>query len=426
MDTSIISETLFPLLKGFLGLIFLLMMSAFCSFSETAITTTGRGRLMALQEARPFYKSLFQWLMDDMQRVLTLCLILNNIVNVGASTLVTAMVFHHFGVGALVYAIPILTAALILFGEILPKSIAIIHSEPILLICTPILRVLDFIIYPITKLLQVSVRAIGWIFRIDLRNQSPFVSREEIEQVVTIGEKSGALEAAERRMIHGIIDLEETRVYEIMVPRVDVVTLAATDSISTAVDVFTAHGHSRLPVYGDNPDDIVGILHVKDTLKHLASCNVNQPIISILRKPMFVPESIRTVELLEAMRRDRVHMAIAVDEYGGVAGIATMEDLLEEIVGEIQDEHDQEAPDITEEEDGTYLVQGNMSLEDLSEVLQCNFESEDAESIAGLVLSLAGKFPEEEDEFEYDGWVIKIIALEEHRIKQLRLKRKNI
>jgi len=369
---------------------------------------------------------LFQWLIDDIQRVLTLCLIVGNIVNVAASTLVTVVTAQLFGVRALVYAIPILTVAIILFGEILPKSIAIIYPEPLLLFCTPILRVMDFVFYPITWLMQASVRAVGWFFRADLRNQGPFVTREEIEQVVNIGEESGVLEAAERRMIHGVIDLEETRVYEIMVPRVDIVTLAATDSIGAAMDVFIEHGHSRLPVYGENPDDIIGILYVKDILKHLAAGNTDQPVKSILRKPMFVPESIRTVELLEAMRRDHVHIAVAVDEYGGVAGIATMEDLIEEIVGEIQDEYDQEAPDILEETDGTYLVQGNMSLEDLSEALQSSFESEDAESIAGLVLSLAGKFPEEEDEFEYENWVIKVVALEEHRIKQLKLKRKDV
>jgi len=430
MDANIMietfSETIFPLFKGFLGLIILLLMSAFCGFSETAITTTGRGKLMAMQESRPFYRSLFQWLMDDTQRVLTLCLILNNIVNVAASTLVTVMVTQFFGVMALVYAIPMLTAAIILFGEILPKSIAIIYPEQVLLICTPVLRVLDFVIYPVTRLVQYSVHVIGWIFRVDLRSQDPFVSREEIEQVVAIGEESGALEAAERRMINGIIDLEETRVYEIMVPRVDVVTLAATDSIGTAVDTVITYGHSRLPVYGDTPDEIIGILYVKDTLKYLTSGGIDQPIVSLLRKPMFVPESIRTDELLEAMRRDHVHMAVVVDEYGGVAGIATMEDLLEEIVGEIQDEYDQETPDITEEEDGTYLVQGNMSLENLSEALKYPFESEDAESIAGLVLFLAGKFPEEEDEFEYEDWIIKVIALEEYRIKLLRLKQKNL
>jgi len=416
----------FSLFKWIFWLAVLLLTSAFCSASETAITKTGRGRLLALQEARPFYGRLLQWLIDDTQRALTLTLIVNNVVCVGAGTLVTAMVVHFFDVMALAYAIPILTVVLILFGEILPKSVAIIYSEPILLFCVPILRVMDFVLYPVTWFLQVSVHAIGWIFRVDLRNQSPFVTREEIEQVVTIGEESGALEAAERRMIHGVIDLEETRVYEIMVPRVDVVTLAATASIGEALDVFIEHGHSRLPVCGDTPDDVIGILYVKDTLKQLAAGGADQPVKPLLRKPMFVPESIRTVELLEAMRRDHVHIAVAVDEYGGVAGIATMEDLLEEIVGEIQDEYDQETPDIVEEEDGTYLVQGSMDLEDLSEALQCPFKSEDAESIAGLVLSLAGKFPEEEDEFEYENWFIKVVALEEHRIKLLKLKRKDV
>jgi len=430
MDTGAVVETLsgtvFQLLREFFWLTILILTSAFCSASETAITKAGRGRLLALQETRPLYKSLFQWLIDDIQRVLTLCLIVGNIVNVAASTLVTIVTAQLFGVRALVYAIPVLTAVLILFGEILPKSIAIIYPEPLLLFCTPILRAMDFVLYPVTWLMQASVRAVGWFFRADLRNQGPFVTREEIEQVVNIGEESGVLEAAERRMIHGVIDLEETRVYEIMVPRVDIVTLAATDSIGAAMDVFIEHGHSRLPVYGENSDDIIGILYVKDILKHLAAGNKDQPVKSILRKPMFVPESIRTVELLEAMRRDHVHIAVAVDEYGGVAGIATMEDLIEEIVGEIQDEYDQEAPDILEETDGTYLVQGNMSLENLSEALQSSFESEDAESIAGLVLSLAGKFPEEEDEFEYENWVIKVVELEEHRIKQLKLKRKGV
>ena len=419
------ADTLFPLLESIFWLLILLFLSAFCSASETAITTTGRGKLLALQEARPFYKSLFQWLINDVQRVLTLCLISNNVVNIGASTLATTVALQFFGSGALLYVVPIMTVMIVVFGEILPKSVAMIHPESILLICIPILRMLDFVAYPITWLMQACVRAIGWLFRIDLRRQSPFVTREEIEQVVNIGEQSGALEAVERRMIHGIIDFEETRVYEIMVPRVDMVALEATDTIGEAMSVFIEHGHSRLPVYDDSPDNIVGILYVKDTLKHLIAADLAQPVGSLVREPMFVPESIRTVELLEAMRRDHVHIAIAVDEYGGIAGIVTMEDLLEEIVGEIQDEYDQETPDILEEEDGTYLVQGGMSLEDLSEALQCPFESDDAESIAGLVLSLAGKFPEDNDEFEYGDWLIKVVDLEDHRIKLLRLTRKN-
>ncbi|MDR2174524.1 MAG: hemolysin family protein [Synergistaceae bacterium] len=417
------TDTVVSLLWSLLGLAVLLLLSAFCSASETAITTVGRTRLLALQETKQFYKSLFQWLLGDIQRVLTLCLISNNIVNIGASTLATAVAIRIFGDGALIFVVPVMTAMIVIFGEILPKSVAMTHTERILLFCTPILRVLDFLLYPVTRLMQASVRALGWFFHIDLKRQNPFVTREEIEQVVNIGEQSGALEAAERRMIHGVIDFEETRVREIMVPRVDMVTLEATDTIGSATEVFIEHGHSRLPVYDESPDDIVGILYVKDTLKHLLAGNLTLPVGGLVREPMFVPDSIRTVELLEAMRRDHVHIAIVVDEYGGIAGVVTMEDLLEEIVGEIQDEYDQEAPDILEEGNGTYLVQGNMNLADLSEALQCPFESEDAESIAGLVLSLAGKFPEDNDEFEYGDWVIKVVDLEDHRIKLLRLTR---
>ncbi|MDR1875510.1 MAG: hemolysin family protein [Synergistaceae bacterium] len=419
-----LSETLVPLLAGIFQLLVLLVLSAFCSASETAITTTGRGKLLAMQEAHPFHKSFFRWLMDDLQKVLTLCLISNNVVNIAASALATTFALRVFGQKALLYVVPVMTVLVVIFGEILPKSVAMIHTERILLVCTPILRVLGFVAWPLTWLMLMSVHAIGWLFNIDLKRQSPFVTREEIEQVVNIGEESGALEAVERRMIHGVIDFEDTRVYEIMVPRVDMVAIEVTDTIDDAMKVFIEHGHSRVPVYDDSPDNIVGILHVKDTLKHLVASELDQPVSSLVREPMFVPESIRTVELLEAMRRDHVHIAIAVDEYGGISGIVTMEDLLEEIVGEIQDEYDQETPGILEEEDGKYLVQGNMSLEDLSEALNCSFKSEDAESIAGLVLSLAGKFPEDNDRLEYGDWIIRVVDLEDHRIKLLRLERK--
>jgi CBS domain containing-hemolysin-like protein len=415
------------LLWSFLWLAVLLFLSAFCSASETAITTAGRSKLLALQETGHLYKSLFQWLLDDIQRVLTLCLIFNNIVNIGASTLATAVAIQLFGEGALIFVVPVMTVVIVIFGEILPKTAAMSYTDRILLFCMPVLRVLDFLFWPVTRLMLVSVRAVGWLLRVDLSRQGAFVAfvtREEIEQVVNIGEQSGVLEAAERRMINGVIDFEETRVREIMVPRVDMVALEATDTVGSATEVFVEHGHSRLPVYDESPDDIVGILYVKDMLKHLSAGELSLPVRGLVRKPMFVPDSIRTVELLEAMRRDRVHIAIVVDEYGGIAGIVTMEDLLEEIVGEIQDEYDQEAPDILEEGNGTYLVQGNMNLEDLSEALQCPFESEDAESIAGLVLSLAGKFPEDDEEFEYGDWLIKIVDLEDHRIKLLRLTRK--
>ena len=416
-----LSVSLLPLLESCLWFVVLFALSAFCSASETAITTTGRSRLMVLQEKRPLFSSLFQWLIDDVQEALTVCLIANNIVNITASTLAASVVLQIFGEGSLVYVVPVMTVLIVILGEILPKSAAMAYSDKVLVFSVPFLRLLAFLIAPFAWLMKRCVSLIGLLLRLDLRPQHVFVTREEIEQVVKIGEQSGALEAVERRMIDGIIDFEETRVHEVMVPRMDMVALEVSDPLGEAMEVFIEHGHSRLPVYEESLDNIVGVLYVKDTLKHLVDSELGQTDGTLMRKPLFVPETIRTVELLETMRRDHVHIAVVVDEYGGVAGLVTMEDILEEIVGEIQDEYDQEAPEIQEMEDGAYLVQGTTSLEDLSEALNDSFESEDAESLAGLVLLLAGGFPKVGDVFEYENWRIQVVDLEDHRIKVLRL-----
>ncbi|NLL37481.1 MAG: HlyC/CorC family transporter [Fretibacterium sp.] len=420
---SFVAGKLFFFLENALWFLLLFLLSAFCSASETAITTTGRGRLMALQEAHPFFRPFGKWIADDVQEALTVCLIANNVVNIAASTLATTLAIHLLGERVLVYVVPIMTILIVVFGEILPKTAAMVHSEKVLLVAAPIVRFIALLLLPFTWLLKKCVCLFGFLFRIDLKTQHAFVTREEIEQLVKIGEQSGALEAVERRMIDGIIDFEATRVHEVMVPRVDIVALELEDSLAHAIEVFIEHGHSRLPVYDDNLDDIVGMLYVKDTLKHLIEGDLEQPVGTMVRKPMFVPETIRTVELLEAMRRDHVHIAVVVDEYGGVGGVVTMEDILEEIVGEIQDEYDQEVPDILELEDGTYLVQGNTNLEDLSKTLDYPFESEDAESLGGLVLILAGGFPQKGELFDYKDWKIRVVDLEDHRIKELNLER---
>lgn len=412
-------------LKDCLWFVFLFLLSALFSAAETAITTTGRSRLFLLQESRPFLRSVLQWIVDDVQQPLTVCLISNNVVNIAASTLASSIALHVFGPRALVWVVPIMTLLIVIFGEILPKSVAMVHSEGILLFTSPILRLLSFVLLPFAWLMRKCVNFIGFLLHLNLETKKVFVTRDEIEQVVKIGEESGALEASERRMIDGIIDFDETRVHEIMVPRTDMLMLEAEDTLEEAVNLFIEHGHSRIPVYEENLDNVVGILYVKDTLKCLRDADLNCEVRSLLRRPIFVPETIRTAELLEAMRRDHIHIAIVVDEYGGVAGLVTMEDILEEIVGEIQDEYDQEAPDIQRMEDGSYLIQGSTSLEDLSEALSCPFESEDAESLGGLVLLLSGGFPREGDEFLYRDWRIKVVDLGEHRIKVLSMRRKD-
>jgi CBS domain containing-hemolysin-like protein len=418
------------LTESVLLLILLLVLSAFFSASETAITSSGRGKILALMERYPYQKRFFDWLLRDIQRALTIVLISNNLVNIAASAVATSLAIMLLGQGGLIVSVGVMTVLIVVFGEIFPKSVAIVRSDSILAFSLPLLRLLDILLAPFLWIMVHIVRGLGVIFKVDLKARHPFVTREEFEQMVNIGEESGALEEVERKMIHGIISFEETRVYEIMVPRTDMDAVSSEATVSEAMKIFQEHGHSRVPVYDESPDDIVGILYVKDTIPSLLAGNLSVPVSSIMRQALFVPESMRVVELFNTMKGRHVHMAIVVDEYGGVAGIATLEDLLEEIVGEIQDEYDKEKPTLLPEDDGSWLVQGHLGLEDLSDFLGSSFESEDAESLGGLVLSISGDFPSPGETVHYrshsDGkvWEIEVLEVEDHRIKLLRLRPK--
>ena len=411
------------MITSFVILFLLIVISALCSAAETSITAIGHGRIVALQEEFRWYARLLDWLLKDAQKALTVCIITNNIVNIWASVLAATLGILLFNEGSAYFVVPIMTVLIVIFGEIFPKNVAIIYPDKVLLFLLPVLKLLSIILVPFIYVIQGIVRYIGAAFKMNLRNQQVFVTREEIERMVSIGEESGVFEEVERKMIHGIISFEETRAYEIMVPRTDMIAISKDESVDDAIPIFIEMGHSRLPVYDENPDSIVGILYVKDTLKYLTNGQNSIRIEEIMREPLFVPDSIRTDDLFKLMKKNRVHMAIVVDEYGGVAGIVTMENIIEEIVGEIQDEYDQEAPDIEPDGEGAWRVNGQMSLEDLSEALSYQFESEDAESLGGLVLSLAGKIPEGGERFSYGNWVIEVIEMEDHRIKSLRLEK---
>lgn len=405
------------------GFIALFLLSAFFSGAETSITATGTGKLRTFIETGKYkyLNTTFRWLINDTQEALTVCLIANNVVNISLSALASSVVMSLFGAGGIVVVVPVMTVLIVIFGEILPKSAAMVYSENVLIVAAPILRVLAFLITPVAWAMRKCVTGIGYLLHINLGSQQVFVTRDEIEQFVKIGEESGALEANERRMIDGIIDFDETRVHEIMIPRTDMIAIEADATLGEAVRLFIEEGHSRIPVYQESPDNIIGILYVKDTLKNLSDGDLSSGVRELLRKPIFVPETIRTAELLENMRREHKHIAVIVDEYGGVAGIVTMEDILEQIVGEIQDEYDEESPEIQKLDDGSYQVQGMTSLDALNDELGTDFHSDDAETIGGLVLTISGSFPDEGEIFHYEGWTIRVAALEDHRITMLNL-----
>lgn len=408
---------------GFIILFSLLLLSALFSSAETSITAMSRSKLLALKEKHPYEAKFLDWLLHDLQRALTITLIANNLVNIAASALATSLALLVFGHKGIFIAVVMMTILIVIFGEILPKSIAIVRSEKVLLLTLPVLVLLYFVLAPFVWFLKKLIKYIGYIFGVDLESPHTFVTREEIEQMVTIGEATGVIEEVERKMIHGIISFKESRVYEIMVPRTDMDAVPSEYSIDEAVAIFQEHGHSRVPIFEGSLDNITGILYVKDTIPYLNSGMAQEPVSKLKRDPLFVPESMKIVDLFNIMKGKHVHMAIVVDEYGGTAGIVTLEDLLEEIVGEIQDEYDKENPPVLRESNGSFLVQGYVGLEDLSESLNYHFESEDAESIGGLILSLAGEFPEEGDKLKYRDWEIEVVQVEDHRIQLLRLMR---
>jgi len=407
--------------QSILILAFLLGLSALFSSSETAITSIGRGKLLAIQEKNPQRQRGIEWLISDMQRALTVILIGNNLVNIAASAVATSLAISLFGSRGLIVAVAFMTVMIVVFGEILPKSMAIIRPERIVAATLPLLRFINVIFAPLIWSTVVTVKFLGSLMKVDLSSQHPFVTREEIEQMVNIGEASGVFEEEERKMIHGVISFEETRVYEIMVPRTDMVAVSGDISVQESIPVFRECGHSRLPVYDRSPDHILGILYVKDLIGSLISGETSVPVSSLVRDALFVPETMRIADVFDVMKSRRVHIAIVVDEYGGTGGLVTLEDLIEEIVGEIQDEYDDESELIQKEPDGSYLVKGHTGLEDLSDMLHYPFESSDMDSVGGLILSLAGRFPDEGQRIPYGHWEFQVLDVEDHRIKMVKV-----
>ena len=405
-------------------LVVLLILSIYFSATETSITAAGKGKLLALSDEYPHRKKGFLWLADNTARAINVTLIGNNLVNIAASAVATSVAITLFGRFGPVFAVAVMTVLIVVFCEILPKNFAIAKKEGVLLFCLPFLRLISFVMTPVTLFLTFLLKGLGRITDTDLVSFSSLISREEIDHIVAEGSAAGALEEGERKMIHGVIAFEDTRVSEVMAPRIDVYAIDDDGTADEAVKIFVESGHSRIPVYKDDLDDVIGILYAKDLLAPLISGNTEVSILKVMRKPLFVPETMKTDEALEIMKKSKKHIAIVVDEYGGTAGVITLEDLIEEIVGDIQDEYDTETPDVRKEPDGSYLIQGQMNLEDLSEALSYPFEEafEEVDTLAGMMLELSGNFPRQGQTVAFGPWDITALEVQNHRIMEARLR----
>lgn len=413
-------ETLPRLCTAILCLLFL---SAFFSGAEMALTETSAVRLKSLAEKYAFLKKTVEWVNVDRSKVLSAILIGNNLVNVAASTVATAIAVTLWHARGVAYAVVVMTVMIIILGEVLPKCLALARGETVLIFSLLPIRFFAWTATPLIWTMQFIASATGKLTGLDLSLKDTFVTKEEIGQVVKIGEASGAIEKAERQMIDGVISLDEIRVSEIMVPRTEMHLIESCRTVDEALHFIQEMGDSRVPVYTDTPDHIDGVVLVKDLLSAFSQGKKSEAVTKVMRKPLFVPETMFVPKLFKIMQNMRMHMALVVDEYGGTAGLVTMEDLLEEIVGEIQDEYDRDEPMIQSFPDGTWKVLSGISLEDLNEALHSDFKCEDVDTLGGFLLDRFGNFPRQGDCITLNGWIFTVTSMAEHHIVEVTVKK---
>lgn len=327
---------------------------------------------------------------------------------------------------ALIVVTLLVAFATMVLGELVPKGLAIKHAESIALFVSRPIDLVARVASPLIAVLTFASDALVFFLGGGRGHaRIPFMTEDEIRAYVDVGEEEGALEADEADMIYGILDLEKKRAHEIMVPRTDMVALPVDASFKDALDVVIKHGYSRIPLYQQSLDNVVGILYAKDMLTQLASGVAPPPIQKMAKQPLYIPESKRIDELLQELQERRVHMAVVVDEYGGTAGLVTIEDLLEEIVGEIQDEYDREEPQIERVNDSEAILDGRVSIDDLNQLFDLDIDAEEFDTVGGLVIHQLGKMPTLGDSVEMSGISLQVLATVGRRIKKVKVTRAN-
>jgi CBS domain containing-hemolysin-like protein len=414
---------------GLAAILLLLVLSALLSAAESAFFHLPTPSREALEE-RPNRRTRALLELLRHPRRLTMALRLTNLlVRSVAIAWITALALR-FAEPLGTPALPLVIAhVLILFllmvgpAELLPRAYGISNAEKVALAAGPPMRALDRLLAPamglLVSFLQRSARLIG------LRWAIPYLTAEDVIAVVEAGEEEGEIEEEEREMIHSILELGDTEVREVMVPRVDMIAVERGSPIREALAKITEHGHSRIPVHDGGLDKIVGVVYAKDLLRAPFRDSLDLPVERVMREPIFVPDGKRVDDLIRELQRERVHLAIVVDEYGGTAGLVTMEDLLEEIVGEIQDEYDREYDLFEEAGPDSALVNAKIDLEELNERFRSALPTDKHDTLGGYLYDLIDRVPAEGEEFEdpENGLLFKIEKVNRQRIARVRIRK---
>ena len=402
-----------------LALLVLLGFSGFFSGSETALLSLDKLRVRFLQQKQHPGADKLAALLDNPDRLLSGILVGNNLVNIAASVIATGLFVSWFGEQGEVLTVLILTPLLLVFSEICPKTYAAQYPEKMsFLVLRPIrfvIRILSPVIFVVSSLSRLLTS-----FLRKKEGESIFVSEDEIKAMIEVGEESGVVAAEQRRMLHGIFDLSETRVRDVMIPRTEVSGIDISANFQEVLAIVRDARHSRFPVYSENLDSIVGVVHSKDVLAYIGRTD-QFSLKELCRNPYYVPESKRIAVLLQSFRKKREHLAIVVDEYGGVEGIVTLEDVVEEIVGEIHDEYDIAEVDFRELGEGHYLLDAAMPLREVNRRFGLSLPEEHVTTLAGHLLQIMGRIPVEGDSLEEGQILFRVRRMEDRRIEEVEM-----
>lgn len=401
--------------------IFLLVLSSFFSATETAFLSYNKIRMKNLSDEGDKRAQKVLDLSENSDKLFATILVANNLANIGASSLVTAIVIAVFGDGGTLVALSagVVTLLILIFGEITPKSFATKHSENIALKIAFIISGIVYILRPVVFVLNLITKFIIKILKAEGETM-PTITEEELKTIVNVGHEEGIIEESEKDMIHNVFEFNDTEVREIMTPRVKVDSLDENISYHELIKKFQQGQYSRYPVHDDSFDQIIGVIHVKDLL-FTAIDEDNFDIKDFMREPFVVYEFNLIQDVFASMRSKHMSLAIVLDEYGLMSGIVTLEDIIEEIVGEIDDEYDITTHQIVKLSNNEYVVDGSISLFDINDEIGTEFESEDFESIGGLILGEVKSVPKVNDVISIENVDLKILRVVNNRIDRLKI-----
>jgi len=398
----------------------LVLFGSVLAAAEAAMTRTSRVRALTLEEEGRRNAEMLVKIESDPPRYLNAVYLAVMFVQNGSAILVAILAEREFGSTWVGIASFVFTVGYFVVVEAMAKTFAVLHTDRVALALSPIVWFLGRVLAPPTRVL---IGLANILLPGKGLKQGPFVSEEEIRSMAEVGHEEGSIDEGEKELIHSIFEFGDTIVREVMVPRPDIVAIEDDKTLRDVQALVLSHGYSRIPVYHESLDDVKGVVFAKDVLKALHQGKQDMPLSEIMRGAHFVPESKRVADLLKEMQKEKFHQALVYDEHGSVTGIVSLEDLLEELVGEITDEYDREEPEVFELGNGTYRVSGKASIDDVNELLGTELPDEEWDTVAGLMLDLLGRMPERGEETSFRGVNLRAERVQGRRIASVMITR---